>query len=126
MRTEDLTGIIVPGIVFGAIVAMVWIAFYFQHRNRKLTHDSVLAAIERSGAADPQLIAAITRQPRDPKADLRLGVILVSVALACVILAFAIGQGIPNYPVLGVAAFPGLIGVAFIVLHRLGVGGAVT
>jgi hypothetical protein len=126
MPDEQLLGIAVPGIVFGAAIAIVWISFYFQHRNRKLMHDSVLAAIERSGAADPQLIAAITRQPREPRADLRSGMILVAVALAAVILAFAIGGGAPNFPVMGIAAFPGLVGVAFILFHLLGVHGAVS
>ncbi len=124
MSGEVLISILPPFFVFGAIVAIVWIALFFHHRNRKLTHASVLAAIERSGAADPQLIAAITRAPRSPMADLRLGMILVAVALATVILGFAIHQPPAQGPMLGIAAFPAVVGLAFIGFHYLGIHAA--
>jgi hypothetical protein len=121
---ESFVSVLVPSIVFSAIVAVVWIAFYFHHRNRRLMHDSVLAAIQRSGAADPMLIASITRAPRSPRADLRLGMILVSLALATMIFAALLHQSDALGPLLGIAAFPGLVGLAFIGFYALGLRAA--
>ena len=48
-------------------------------------------------------------------ADLRRGVILLSVAVALAVFGYFVDDA--RSPLIGIAAFPGMIGVAFIGLH---------
>ena len=79
-----------------------------------------LGGIEKTGTADPQLIDAIVRDNIGPNADLRRGLLLICVAAAFAILGLsvsAVGGEEAIFPMLGVASFPGLIGVAYIGFH---------
>ena len=69
----------------------------------------------------PEVIAALTSDVKpqpSPYRDLRTGVIWLGVAVAFVALGAAVSFEEPDalYPLLGVAAFPGFIGLALIVL----------
>ena len=60
-------------------------------------------------------------------ADLRRGMISIAVAIAVGVFAFAVGDSGVKTPLLGIAAFPLLIGIAYLILHRMkGTAGAAT
>jgi len=108
--------IIVPLIVFASIVLIVGTPFYFRHRNRRMIYEAIKTSVEKTGEADPKLIAAITVDSTGPNADLRRGILLVCVALALAGIG-AIGGDIDGYSLIGLALLPGLIGSAYIIFH---------
>ncbi len=110
--------IIVPLIVFASIVLIVGTPFYFRHRNRRMIYEAIKTSVEKTGEADPKLIAAITVDSIGPNADLRRGILLVCVALALAGIGLISGD-IDGYSLLGIALLPGLIGGAYIVFHFL-------
>ncbi|WP_306251716.1 hypothetical protein [Parvularcula sp. IMCC14364] len=67
-----------------------------------------------TGSADPKLIAAITNENIGPNADLRRGILMLALSLAFCLLGLVAQSEIPF---LGLAAFPGLIGMTYIVFH---------
>ena len=108
--------IIVPLIVFASIVTIVGIPFYFRHRNRRVIYEAIKTSVEKTGEADPKLIAAITVDSIGPNADLRRGILLTCVAVALMGMG-AVGGDVEGYSLMAVALLPGLIGGAYIVFH---------
>lgn len=109
--------ILVPLIVFASLVLVIATPFYFRHRNRRVIYEAIRTSVERTGAADPKLIDAITYDRVGPNGDLRRGILLLALAAA-----FALGHLISpasefGLSMLVVALFPGLIGLAYVGLH---------
>lgn len=109
--------VLIPLIVFAAIAAVSIAAFHFNFKKRRVVYDAIKVAIEKTGSVDPALVEAIIRDNVGPNADLRKGIILVAVAAAFAILGLQVGEAEAVGPMLGVAAFPGLVGIAYIGFH---------
>lgn len=112
-----MEAILVPIAVFAAIAAISIAAFYFSYRKRRIVYDAIKVAIEKTGTVDAALVEAIIRDKVGPYADLRKGIILVAVAAAFCVLGWTIPEEDAIRPMLGVASFPGLIGLAYIAFH---------
>ncbi len=103
---------------------------YYQNRERERLHETLRLLAEKGQPLSGELLDSLkvgatspsssTLSPRAPSADLRRGVILVAVALAIAGLGLAlkiVGPGEDGGgPLIGVAAFPGFIGLGFIAL----------
>lgn len=113
-----MESVLVPFVVFASLALMVATPFYFRHRNRRIIYEAIRTSVEKTGAADPKLIDAITAERIGPRADLRRGVILISVAAACAIadVAFA-APDVGGLRLLALALFPGLVGAAYVGFH---------
>lgn len=109
--------IVVPFIVFASTALVIIAAFYFNHRNRRTIYDVIRVAIEKTGTVDAALVEAIIRDRVGPYADLRKGVILIAIAIAFMVLGFMVDDTEAVGPMLGVASFPGLVGVAYVLFH---------
>lgn len=104
-------------IVFASIALVITAAFYFNYRKRRVVYDAIQVAIEKTGAVDPALVEAIMRENVGPNADLRKGIVLIAIAAAIGMLGFLIPEEQAVGPMLGVAAFPGFVGLAYIAFH---------
>lgn len=121
--------ILVPlfGMIFvGAIVITPMI---LRSQERARMHNTLRRLHEEGQTVTPEMLQALqpddvwSRMPRSPNSDLRRGLILIAVALGLVVLGTVLGAGQgyldPVWPVIGAAAFPGLIGVAFLIMWKL-------
>ena len=108
-------------IVFGSFTLMVCVpmalALYFRARNRRTVFDAIKLISERGEPVAPELIEALVQDKASPYADLRRGIVFISIAVATGVFAVVLGEGDAIRPLLGIAAFPGLIGLAYIGLH---------
>lgn len=124
--------VIVPLIVFTFAGVMAITPMVLRSQERARMHETIRRLHENGETISPEMVAALQGGSdisglmsglRTPMADLRRGMILVAVALALVVLGFVIDAGSPHYtpvwPIIGGAAFPGLIGVAFLVMWRV-------
>ena len=109
-------------VMVAGLVAVIVAALYLRYRERRLVFDTIRFAIERSGEVDREAIAAIVAD-RNADADLRKGVLFVAIAAAAVVFAFAVRSDEAFGPLLGLAAFPGFVGAAYIVFHLIDRGG---
>jgi Domain of unknown function (DUF6249) len=114
--------IVVPVVLFGSIVAIVWAIMHFSQKRRAEAFQTLRLAIEKGQEITPEAMAAMARM-NSPNRDIRLGVIFISIALACGALGLIIGSGEGAdmhdaiRPLLGIAVFPLFLGLAFIGLH---------
>lgn len=116
-------GILIPLAPFIMVVCIVCIPLWLKSRERREMQATVRAAIEKGQALPPELIEAMSKEVKPPKEssslrDMRVGVILIAVGAGIAVLGWMIGlhEGEVVHPVLGVAAIPALIGVAYVVL----------
>ncbi|MEK7266243.1 MAG: DUF6249 domain-containing protein [Pseudomonadota bacterium] len=109
--------ILVPLFVFSALAIILVAAFFFSYRKRRIVYDAIKVAIEKTGSVDAALVEAIIRDKVGPNADLRKGIILIATAAAFVMLGYSIPDDEAVSPMMGIAAFPGFIGLAYVAFH---------
>lgn len=121
---EPFVGMMIPIALFAMITAIVIVPRYFKSVERQKVADTLRAAIEKGQPLPPEIVDAIARDtklPPSPGRDLRTGIIWLGVAagLACFGIALGFEEPDATFPMIAFAAFPGFIGIAFIVLGVL-------
>ena len=116
-------GVLVPVGFFAMIAAISIVPNWLRMRERQDMQATVRAAIEKGQPLPPELIEALSKDVKLPKAssahrDMRIGVILLAVAAGVALTGVALGQINDNamFGTVSGAAIPGMIGVAFIIL----------
>ena len=116
--------IFVPLAFFAMIVAIVAIPSWLKSRDRRDMQGTVRTAIEKGQPLPPELVDALSKDAAKavPSAhrDMRIGVIWLAIAIGVSVfgwgLSYADGDSEIFYVMGGMAAIPGFIGLAFIVL----------
>ncbi len=125
-------GAMVPVFFFIMIGAIVIIPRWFKVREREALQATLRIAIEKGQPLPPEVVEAITRDAKPVPSsgrDLRTGIILLCVAAAFVTLGVAgdyWGDGDSDALgwLVGVGAFPGFVGLAFLTMAILNRGKA--
>jgi len=114
--------ILVPVAFFAMIVAIVLVPSWLKSRERRDLQETVRHALDKGQELPAELVETIARSTRKPPAtahtDLRAGVIWLAVAAGVATFGWMVGfeDGEAVYPLLGLSAIPGFLGIAFIVL----------
>ena len=116
--------IFIPISFFGMIVLIVWMVQHFGQKKRVEAMKTLRLAIEKGQPLTPEALASMARLS-SPIADLRRGIIFVSIAAGFASFATIVGTGLglddggPEMmrALYGVATFPLFIGLAFLGLH---------
>ncbi len=90
---------------------------YFRQRSEQEVQLTLRTAIERDQSLSPETIESMLPKPK-PDADLRRGVMCIVIALATVFFALATPEEAAMGPLVGLACFPLLIGLAYLLLWR--------
>ncbi len=126
----SLTGLVGSVMLFAMIAAVVIVPRWIKSREREQLQATLRLAIEKGQPLPPEVIDAISRDARPaPSAgrDLRRGVVWLCIAGAFVACGYAAnywGDGdTEGFGVLiGLAAFPGFIGLAFLIMGLMNRG----
>jgi Domain of unknown function (DUF6249) len=111
-------------IIFGSIAAVFIVPRYFKSVERQKMADTLRVAIEKGQPLPSEVIEAMSSNVRSPglpassARDLRTGIIWLGVGVGLAAFGVAVGFEEPDalYPLLGMAAFPVFIGLAFVAL----------
>jgi hypothetical protein len=120
-----MTPVLIVLIIFGSIASLFLVPQYLRSQERQKLQDTLRAAIERGQPLPPDVVQAMTsdvkplRSLPSPSRDLRTGIVWLGVAIGLAVMGIAIGFEEPDatYPMLGVAAFPAFIGLAFVAMY---------
>lgn len=116
--------ILIPLAPFIMVVAIVAIPAWLKSRDRREMQKTLRSAIDKGQPLPPEVIDAISKEGARPPStahrDMRIGVIWLAVALGVGLfgwmMGYADGDNDIFYVLSGVAAIPGFIGLAFIIL----------
>lgn len=114
--------VLIPLAPFIMIIAIVVVPAWLKSKERKEMQATLRSAIEKGQPLPPEVIETISKENVKPPAtaarDLRTGVILLAVAFGIGIFGYAVSFAEMDayYPIVGIAAIPGMIGLAFIIL----------
>ena len=116
--------IVVPTVIFGSIVGIVWLVSYFNSRKRMTIHETLRHAIDKGQTLSPELLQNMSLVTDPIRADLRRGVLFLAFGAAFAVLGTLIGmeESEAVTPMLGVATFPIFMGIAYIGLWAFGRG----
>jgi hypothetical protein len=113
--------ILIPIAFFAMIAAIVIMPGWLRSREKERLHETLRMAYEKGQPVPPEMIAALQmdKSPPAPDRDLRRGIILLCVAAAIGVFGVMVGyipetEGHATWPMLGIAAFPGFIGLGYI------------
>ncbi|MNE35446.1 hypothetical protein D3C80_1292060 [compost metagenome] len=112
----------IPVAFFIMIGAIVIVPSWLKSKERKEMQATLRSAIERGQPLPPEVIDSLSKDNIKPPAtaarDLRVGVILLALSLGFALFGYAVSFAEMDafYPLVGIAAVPGMIGLAFIVL----------
>lgn len=113
---------LIPVAFFIMIAAIVIVPNWLKSRDRREMQGTLRSAIEKGQPLPPEVIESITKDNVKPPAtaarDLRTGVIMLAVAIGVAIMGYGVSFNHMDafYVLSGMAAIPGMIGLAFIVL----------
>jgi hypothetical protein len=113
----------VPIFLFLAVGIVIIARFYFAHRARQEAHTTVRAALDRGVPLTTDLLERLGDTPPPAGADLRRGVIAIGLGLGLAAFGAVVGadEGTER-PMLAIGLVPILLGIAYLLLWRLGNG----
>lgn len=112
--------LLVPITLFFSIAVVVVLGLYYRYRGRAEVQKSLRQAIEGGQQLTPEFLKLLGDPPRHPRADLRRGIVILSMALGFAAFGLLLGEEDAMQPMLAVASFPGMIGVAYLLLWKFG------
>ena len=122
---EEVVAIFVPIVMFIAIAVVMCVYYYMRHRTGEAVQKTVQTAIEQGQELTPEILERLGQTPKRKPADLRMadlrrGVVLISVGLGIAAFGALVGEEDAMRPLLAIGALPLLIGVAYLGLWRFG------
>lgn len=118
----DILWILVPLSPFLLVAALVLVPAYLRSKERQKMADALRLAIEKGQTLPPDIMdtmnVSVAKAAPSPQRDLRVGIIWMGVAIGLAAFGIALGFEEPDatFPLVAIAAFPGFIGLAFLVL----------
>jgi hypothetical protein len=103
----DLSAVLVVLVVFGSIILMVGMALYADFRRRLLKHEALRHALERGAQLPPHFLES----GPSPQADLRRGILLLSLGAGVGILLAVLPD---THGAWGVGFVLGLLGLGYL------------
>lgn len=115
-----MEGLWVPIVLFITITIVLSVWLYFRHHTRTELQRTVQMAIEKGQELSPELLDRLGQPKTSGNVDLRRGIIFIGIGAAFAVFAFVLNQDEAIRPLLGISAFPSLLGVAYLGLWRFG------
>ncbi len=114
--------VLVPIVLFGSFVAIVWLVSHFNFKKRHTAHETLRHAISNGQTVSDELIEKMSYLTDPVRADLRRGVLFIAFGAAVLVLGVIVTsqEGEPVGPIIGVASFPVIIGLAYLGLWKFG------
>ena len=101
------------------MVVLILVAFLTaRYLTRKQVHGTIRQVIDKGQELTPEILERLGETPKSPESDLRRGLIAVGIALAFVVFSIALGEDDAQGPLLGIAAFPLFVGLAYLGLWK--------
>lgn len=113
---------LIPITLFVGLTVVMCLFFWFRYRTRNDLQATIRTAIDKGQELTPEIIDRLG-SPKAPKdKDLRLSLLWIALSLGMGVFAFMVpdrGEQ-AEQALLGIAAFPFFIGLAYLIMWRFG------
>ncbi|MEM7363759.1 MAG: DUF6249 domain-containing protein [Pseudomonadota bacterium] len=116
--SEGQMALLVPFGFFILVGVWIWLYLRGQGQQQAEFQQTVRLALEKGHELSPELIEMLMQPAQDR--DLRRGLIAIGLAVGFAALAFMVPHAHATMPMLGIAALPFFVGVAYLILHVVG------
>lgn len=117
---EGVVALFVPMVMFAAIAVILCTYYYFRHRTKQAVQETVRTAIKQGQQLTPEILERLGQSPQPENADLRRGVISISIGLGIAAFGVLVGEQDAIRPMLAIGSLPFLVGLAYLGLWRFG------
>jgi hypothetical protein len=109
----------VPIVLFIAITIVLCTVVWLRYKTKEGMQQTFRAALDKGQELTPEIIDRLGHPKASKDKDLRLGIIWIAVAIGLT----AFGFGIPDDDevasiFMGISAFPLMLGIAYLILHK--------
>ena len=108
--------LLVPIVSVICIALVVVLALWFRTRTRLELQNTVRLALDKGQELTPELIDRLGQPKRDPRADLRKGLVWLAVGVGFAAFGLILGEEDAVRPLVATGAFPFIIGVAYLIM----------
>ena len=111
---------LVPIILFISTAFVFWSFGHFNFKKRLTAHETVRHAIDGGQQVSMDLVEKMSLIVDPVRADLRRGVLFIAFGIAILVLGSILTsqEGEPVGPIIGVASFPIILGLAYLGLWK--------
>ena len=110
----------IPIALFAGITICVSLFLYLKFKTRREMQKTFRLALDKGSELSPEFVKQLSGPEPHPDKDLRRGLVWIALGIAMMLLAVGIGEEDAYGPMMGTAAFPGLVGVAYLIMWRFG------
>ena len=110
----------VPMTMFISIAVILTVYFHFRFRTRKEMQGTIRTALEKETNLTPEFLDQLRTSLVPVRSDLRRGVLSMALAVGLVVFAYMLNEEDATHILIGSAAFPFVIGVAYLGLWKFG------
>ena len=115
---EDVVAVFIPMVLFVVIAVVLCMYYYFRYRTKQAVQETVRTAIEQGQQLTPEILERLGQSPQPEDADLRRGVISISIGLGIVAFGALVGEQDVMRPMVAIGSLPFLVGLAYLGLWR--------
>lgn len=120
---NQLVEILVPAIVFSTIIILSILLLGYKYKTKKLFLSMTNDSLKTNPKISPEVIIEIADQVLRPSSDVKKGLLLMGVSAAILVGSFIAdfpqnGRMDLNDMINGIAAFPGVIGIVYLLLAK--------
>lgn len=120
---NQLVEILVPAIVFSTIIILSILLLGYKYKTKKLFLSMTNDSLKTNPKISPEVIREIADQVLRPSSDVKKGLLLMGVSAAILVGSFIAdfpqnGRMDLNDMINGIAAFPGVIGIVYLLLAK--------
>ena len=120
--TEDQLALLIPFGFFLLLGIIGWGFFSFRHKGRAELQQTIRQALDKGQELSPELVDRISEPKAEPTRDLRRGLIWAGLAIGTALFGIALPEEEATRVFLGVAAWPLMIGIAYIIMYNVNSG----
>lgn len=120
---NQLVEILIPAIVFSTIIILSIVLLGYKYKTKKLFLSMTNESLKTNPSISPGVIRELANQVLRPTSDIKKGLLLIAVSAAILL-----GSLIADFPnngnmdlndlINGIAAFPGVIGIVYLLLAK--------
>lgn len=112
--------VVVPVAFFVAVFGIIAVVVYFRFRSQQELQETVRTLLQSGQPVSEEKLSELVAALSPREQDLRRALISIAIAIAIALFAFMLDERDAFGPLMGLAAFPLLIGFAYLFLHQNG------